>query len=210
MSRRSQEALEKTLVPSPRFMLWIDGIDGCLVCLGSQVSFGQAGQEAMADVTVFADISRLHAILTRDSEGYMLEGLRPVQVNGQPAEDQLLQSGDRVTLGKNCQFQFRQPVPVSATAQLELMSGHKLPLAVKKVIMMAETLVMGPEPQAHIVLPEVAEPIVLFRHKDGLGVKHTGAMIMDGKPCRDKAILGRNSRVTGSEFSFALEPLGKT
>jgi hypothetical protein len=195
--------------PSQRFLLWIDGIGGYLVCLGNRVTLGQATPDAFTDVPLFADISRNHAALTRDTEGYLLEAFRPVQVNSQPAERALLRPGDRVTLGASCQLQFCQPVPVSATARLDLVSGHRLPLAIDRVLLMAETLVLSPDSQAHICVPDLQQPVVLYRQKQGLAVRHAGAMTIDGQACRDRGVLGPNSRVVGEEFAFAVEPVGR-
>ena len=62
---------------------------------------------------------------------------------------------DRVTLGTSCQFQFRQAVPVSASARIDLVSGHRLRLALDGVLLMAETLVLGPGQQVHVNMPEL-------------------------------------------------------
>src|SRR5919204_3789912 len=70
----------------PQFLLWIDGVGGYLVCLGNRITLGQATPETTVDVPLFADVSRLHAALTRDTEGYLLEAMRSAQVNGEPAE----------------------------------------------------------------------------------------------------------------------------
>jgi tetratricopeptide (TPR) repeat protein len=195
--------------PSQRFLLWIDGIGGYLVCLGTRVTLGQATPDAFVDVPLFADVSRLHASLTRDTEGYLLEALRPVQVNGQAADKVLLRPGDRVTLGTSCQFQFCQPVPVSATARLDMVSGHRLPLAIDRVLLMADTLVLGPGTQAHVSIPELQQPVILFRQKDGIGVRHAGNLVIDGQPCRERGLLGPSARVSGDDFCFAVEPVGR-
>ncbi len=195
--------------PSQRFLLWLDGIGGYLICLGKRVTIGQATPDAFVDVPLFADISRMHAALTRDTEGYLLEALRPVQVNGVPAERTLLRSGDRVTLGTSCQLKFSQPVPVSATARLDLVSGHRLPLAVEHVLLMAETLVLGPDSQAHVAIPDLKSPVVLYRHKEGLAVRCAGSFSIDGQPHRERGVLGPHARVSGDEFAFALEPVGR-
>ncbi len=193
----------------PQFLLWIDGVGGYLICLSSRITLGQATPDTTVDVPLFADVSRLHAALTRDTEGYLLEGLRPVQVNGQPVLRTLLRSGDRVTLGTCCQFQFRQPVPVSASARLDIVSGHRLRLAVDAVLLMADTLVLGPGPQAHVLMPDLKEPIVLFRQKGSLGIRHAGALAVNGRPYRDRGTLEANSTVTGEDFALALEPVRK-
>lgn len=194
--------------PSQRYLLWVDGVGGYLVCLGTRITLGQATPDAYVDVPLFADVSRVHAALTRDAEGYLLEAIRPVQVNGQPAERTLLRPGDRVTLGACCQLQFQQPVPVSATARLDITSGHRLPLTIDKVFLMADTLLLGPGPQAHVVIPDVRLPIVLYRNKDGLAVKYAGKLTVDGQSGHQRSSLTSTSKVTGEEFSFALEPVG--
>ncbi|MBY0521798.1 MAG: FHA domain-containing protein [Gemmataceae bacterium] len=195
--------------PANRVLLWIDGIGGYLVCLGHRVTIGQALPEATVDVPLFADVSRLHATVTRDAEGYLLEAARTVAVNSKPVERALLQSGDRITMGASCQLQFRQPVPVSTTARLDLASGHRLAQAVDAVILMADTLVIGPGAQSHVTIPDLRQPIVLFRQKGGLGIRHAGPFTVDGQRCQERGQLGPTSRVVGEEFTFAVEPASR-
>jgi hypothetical protein len=195
-------------IPSRRFLLWIDGAGGYLVCLSPRVTIGQAAPDAFVDVPVLADVARTHASVTRDAEGYLLEAVRSVQVNGQPTDRALLQPGDRITLGTGCQFQFRQPVPVSATARLDLVSSHRLPLTLDGVILMADTLVLGPGSQAHVTIADLEEPVILFRQKDSLAVRHGGTLIVDGESYRDRAVLGETSKVRGEDFAFAVETVG--
>jgi hypothetical protein len=197
--------------PAPqRLLLWIDGVGGYLVCLGNRVTFGQATPESTVDIPVFADVSRLHASLQRDAEGYLLEAVRPVQVNGQPVSKALLRTGDRITLGNSCQFQFRQPVPVSTSARFDLVSGHRLRLAVEAVLMMADTLVLGPGPHAHVTMPDLEKPIILFRQKDGLGIRHAGNFRINGQPCSERAALEPGVTVAGDDFALALEVAHRT
>jgi hypothetical protein len=191
-----------------RFLLWIDGVGGYLVCLGSRVSLGQATPDGRADVPLVADVSRMHATLTRDNEGYLLESVRPVQVNNQTVTRALLRPNDRITLGASCQMQFRQPVPVSTSARLDLVSGHRLPLGVDGVLLMAETLILGSGTQSHVTVPDLQKPVVLFRHKDGIGFRHPGTLSINGQKSIDKGLLGPNALVAGDEISFAIEPVG--
>jgi tetratricopeptide (TPR) repeat protein len=194
--------------PPRRFLLWVDGVGGYLVCLSARITLGQATPDAFVDVPLFADVSRLHAALTRDGEGYVLEAVRAVQVNGRPSEKAILRPGDRITLGSCCQFIFRQPSAVSTTARLDLVSGHRLPIAVDGVLLMADALLLGPGPQMHVTVPQLKQPVVLFRHKDGLGVRYGGNLIVDGRPCRDRCVLSPAASVAGDDFAFALEPAG--
>jgi tetratricopeptide (TPR) repeat protein len=194
--------------PAARFLLWIDGVGGYLVCLSSRIALGQASADGHVEVPFVADVSRIHASLSRDAEGYVLEGSRSIQVNGQTTTRALLRPNDRVTLGPSCQFQFRQPVPVSATARLDLVSGHRLPLSVDGILLMAETLILGSGPQVHVRVPDLAQPFVLFRHKDGLGYRHTGPVTINGQKSSERGVFGPQATVTGDDFSFALETVG--
>jgi hypothetical protein len=185
--------------------LWIDGVGGYLVCLGNRLTFGQALPGARVDVPLVADVSRLHATLTRDAEGYVVEAVRPILVNGAAVMRALLQPGDRVTMGSSCQYLFRLPVPGSGTARLELVSGHRLPTSVDGVLLMAETLVMGGTAQSHVLIPDLKNPIVLFRHRDGLGLRAAGPMLVNGQKCNGRTMLPPEASVSGEEVSFAIE-----
>ncbi len=194
--------------PPQRVLLWIDGVGGYLICLGTRLTIGQSTADTYVDVPLIADVSRLHATLTRDAEGYLLESVRPVLVNGRPVDKALLRPNDRVTLGDNCQMQFRQPAAVSTSARLDLVSGHRMPLAVDGVLLMADTLLLGPGTQVHVCMPDLKQPVVLFRGKDGLGVRHAGGFSANGRGCKDRAVLGWDATVTADDFAFAIEALG--
>lgn len=72
--------------PGAQYLLWIDGIGGYLVCLSHRVTLGQASLDPVVDIALLADISRHHATIQRDAEGYFLEAVRRSAVNGQPSE----------------------------------------------------------------------------------------------------------------------------
>lgn len=192
-----------------RFLLWVDGVGGYLVCLANRVTFGQATSDGPVDVPLFADVSRLHAELTRDGEGYVVESGKGVLVNGKETTRTVLAAGDRVTLGATCQFLFHKPVSVSSTARLELTSGHRLPVAVDGVLLMGNELMLGPGPNAHIILPGLLAPVLLYRSKDGLGVRVPGVSFrIDDRQCIDRATLPLPAVVTSETFTFAVEPVG--
>src|SRR5262245_35429613 len=191
-----------------RFLLWIDGVGGYLVCMAPRVTLGQATPESFVDIPLFADVSRQHATLTRDNEGYLLEAVRPVQVNGDAVEKALLRPNDRVTLGGGCQMQFRLPAPVSTSARIDLVSGHRLQLTVDAVLLMADTLLLGPGAHVHVELPDCKQVIVLYRHKDQLGIRCPGEFLINGQKCRERGLLGAHATVTGDDFALAIETIG--
>jgi hypothetical protein len=201
--------IPRSLEPATQYLLWIDGVGGFLVCLSHRVTLGQANPDSVVDIPLLADVSRHHATLQRDPEGYFLEAIRKVQVNGQPTEKVLLHSSDRVTLGSSCQMQFWQPVPVSASARLELVSGHRFLHPVDGVLLMADTLLIGPGPQAHVIVQDMPGPLVLYRNKASLAVRWSGNLVIDGQDHQGKGPLAAGSTLQTEHLTLALERADK-
>jgi hypothetical protein len=194
--------------PDGRFLLWLDAVGGYLVCLDDEVILGRAGTDAVADVPLLGDLSRQHATLARDGEGYVIRAIKPTFVNNRPVETAPLRNGDVIRLGSTMELEFHQPSPVSSTARLDVVSRHRLPLAVDGVILMAETCIVGSSRQAHIPAPGLVNPVVLYRQGAGLCCRATGGFEVDGRACAARAPLTLQSSVLGEGFSFSLEPLG--
>ncbi|NBO93387.1 MAG: FHA domain-containing protein, partial [Planctomycetia bacterium] len=154
LRHRAWRAVEPATIPHPgpgaaaaadplplRFFLWVDGVGGYLVCLSNRLTFGQA--TAPVDIPLVADVSRHHAGIQRDAEGYVLEAIRSVRVNDQSITRTMLNNGDEITLGATCRLAFRLPVAANHSARLDSLSGRRLPVGVDSVFLMAETLIMG-------------------------------------------------------------------
>jgi hypothetical protein len=69
---------------------------------------------------------------------------------------------------------------------------------------MAESLVLGPGPQAHVIVPDLRKPLVLFRGKGGLGIQGS-KMLIGGRQCLDRGQIVPGSTVSGEDFSLGLE-----
>jgi hypothetical protein len=191
--------------PATQFLLWIDGVGGYLVCLNHRITLGQANPAAPVDVALLADVSRHHATLQRDPEGYFLEAVRKVQVNGKPTEKALLHSGDRITLGNSCQLQFWQPVPASTSARLDLVSGHRFVQPVQAAILMADTLLLGPGSQGHIPVPDLPQALVIYRQRAGLSVRWPGAVQVGNQTFKERAPLEPGTTVCTEHVCLALD-----
>ncbi len=194
--------------PKGRFLLWVDTVGGFLVCLDDKIILGRAGVDGNADIPLLGDLARNHATIARDGEGYLIQAVKSTFVNGREIETAPLRDGDVIRLGTSVELEFRQPSPVSATARLQVVSRHRLPLAVDGVILMAETCIIGPSSQSHIVASNVEGPIVLYRQGTGLACRASGAFEVDGRTCAARAPITLQSSVLGDGFSFSLEPLG--
>lgn len=191
-----------------RILLWADAVGGYLILMGDEIVLGRAGPDGQADVPLLGDLSRRHATLVRSGDGYLLKAHHPTFLNNRRVEAAPLSDGDVIRLGSTLELEFHQPSPVSTTARLDLVSRHRLPVAVDGVILMAESCIVGATRQAHIPAPSMAAPVVLYRQGNELWCKAPGAFEVDGRPRVGRAPLSYRSNVMGEGFSFSLEPLG--
>jgi hypothetical protein len=207
LSRPSVATPAEFVAPAKRFFLWIDGVGAYLVCLANRISIGQATGEGPVDVPLFADVSRIHAALTRDAECYLLEASKAVALNNSPAEKAVLQNGDRIALGNTCQMTFELPVPGGLSARLLLSGGRRLPMAVDGVLLMADMLVLGSGEKVHVRIPDLEKPVYLVRQKEQLVVQWDGEFRIEAEKHAGRALLPRAGTVIADPFTFAVEPV---
>jgi hypothetical protein len=192
-----------------RFLMWIDAVGGYLVCLGDRIVLGQAAEASRdVDVPILADLSRRHAILRRDAEGYLVQPIHTLRVNGRTVDGMMiLKDGDLVQLGSSVAIRFRKPHALSATACLELVSHHKTQPSVNSVLLMAETCILGPGTQNHVRCRGWGHDLILFRQIDELYCRSAGSFQIDGRLCQSRGRLTTKSRIEGDDFSLSLEPV---
>lgn len=189
-----------------RFLLWVDGVGGYLVCEDDQVILGQPVPGSQVDVPILGDISRRHARIRRDGEGYVLDPLRPVRLDGRPVSAAaLLADGNVIELGHNVRVRFRRPHPLSATARLEFVSHHRTQPSADAVLLMAESCVLGPAGHSHIECPDWSHELVIFRQGGELFCRGPSRFCIDGAAVADRGRLTRSSQVTGEDFSLSIE-----
>ena len=190
------------------WILWVDGVGGFLVCPAATVTLGQGFADPPADVPLVADVSRHHATIRRDGESYWLDAQKATTVNRQQVARTLLKGDDRIGLGDSCQLLFSRPEPLSASARLTSIGGHRFGDPVDAVLLMAQTLILSRAPQAHIVAPELSDRVVLFRDGAGLAVRASGAIRSGASTCRERAPLTFGVPVTIEDVTLMLEPRG--
>jgi hypothetical protein len=196
-----------TPAASERALLWIDAVGGYLLCLAPEVVLGQAGG-AGVDLPILGDVSRRHAKLRRQGDEYLLEPLHAATINGKPAgQVEMLEDGDEIGLGTRVRLRFRRPHPLSCSARLEFISRHRTQPSVDAVIMMAESCVLGPGEENHVVCRGWSDDLVLFRKDSQLHCRAMHPLEVDGRRFESAAPLNFDSQVTGEDFSLSLEPL---
>jgi hypothetical protein len=204
-SRAERDRALSDQFAGPRFLLWIDAVGGYLVCLGDEVKFGQAVPGNPIEVPLVADVSRHQLTIRRDAEGYVAEPVRQAWVNGNPlAAPGALGDGDLLKLGP-VEMRFRRPHALSATARLELAGFHRTRPSCDAVLLMADSCVLGPKPNSHIVCRDWPHDVVLFRQPAGLVCLAAGRFEIDGRQIQNRGAVAIGSRVSGEGFSFYLE-----
>ena len=191
-----------------RFLLWVDAVGGYWVCLGDEVVLGQPGTPGRVDLPILGDLSGRHARIRRDSEGYLIEALRDVKVDGRQVDPTaLLRDGARIQLGDAVRLLFRRPLALSATARLEFLSRHRTHPTTDAVLLMADACVLGPKPNSHVVCRDWPQEVVLYRHEGQLYCRTPGGFEIDGLRHRERGLIHRNARIAGRHFSLSLEAL---
>ncbi len=192
----------------PRFLLWIDGVGGYLVCLADEVILGQAIPDNPIAIPIQADLSRQHAKIRRQGDGYVIEPLHATWVNGQQVRGKtLLSDGDEIEMASAVRLRFRQPHALSASARLDFISHHRPQPKADGVLLMAESCVLGPKWQNHVICRDWQADVVLYRREGDLYCRAMDSIEIDGQLCDGRGQLASNSHVSGSDFSLSLEEL---
>ena len=190
-----------------RFLLWVDAVGGYLVCMDNEIEIGQAVPNNSIHLPIIADLSRQHARIRREGESYLLEPIAAVAVNGEKLNHTaLLSDNDLIEMGA-VRLRFRQPHALSATARIDFESRHRTKPSADGVLMFAESCVLGPGGNNHVVCRDWEQDVVLFRLDDRLCCRATTTILVDDRPCERRAEIRLDSRICGDDFSMSLEPL---
>jgi hypothetical protein len=197
---------------SERGLLWIDAVGGYLVCLDDVVVLGQpspgdhpSGGVQIA-VPILADLSRRHATIRRDGGAYVLEPIQRVCVDGRPVDGPIVLTDNQlIQLGEAVRLRFTKPHALSSTARLVLESHHKTQPSADAVLLMADSIVLGPNRHCHVRCREWKHDVVVFRQGNQLYCRADRPLVLDGVACDGANELRPGARVEGEEFAFAWE-----
>ncbi len=195
-----------------RFWLWVDGVGGYLVCPADDVVIGTPAGGATVDVPMLADLSRRHARIIRQGESYLFETHRPATVQGENCERKealvgksVLSARSTIDLDQGVRLRFVRPHPLSLSARLEFASAHRTQPYADAVVFLADTMVLGPDPRAHIVCPHWTDEVVVTRQDDQLFARASTGLMIDGVPHGRRGPLTLRSQVSGVGFAFSLD-----
>ncbi|GIW93023.1 MAG: hypothetical protein KatS3mg110_1064 [Pirellulaceae bacterium] len=152
-----------------------------LVVSSGEVCIGTPRAEGV-HVPIMGPIHNRHAVLLRDRDSWQIAVAHdrqgrpcPVSVNGRPIETLFrLSDGDIVQLGEcSWGWRFSLPVPGSATAVLEPISGSRPMIwtaygsPVSRVVLMDKELVLKANHPAHLVVSDLPCQQVSFVWREG-------------------------------------------
>ncbi len=202
------EGSVKNSAAKNRLLLWVDAVGGFYICSGNEIRVGQAVPDSTIELPLLADLSRHHATIRRDEEGYTVEPIRDVRLNGEVIEQvSWLNDGSLIEMGPALKMRFRRPHPLSATARLDFVSNHRTQPTAAAVLLLSDTCVMGPSPHNHVVCRQWPHDVVLYRQHGGLHCRSETAFEIDGTRHDRQGPLTRHSHVIGEQFSFSLEEI---
>jgi tetratricopeptide (TPR) repeat protein len=142
-------------------LLLVDGTGSSLLIRRNTVRIGRAGGNADIDVPLPADMQSHHADILRQGDDYFLMAVGPTEVNRRRVTRTLLRDGDRIVMG-NGKMVFRRSSDRSGSAVLVLSDRTRAPQDVDRVVLFADTCLIGPDPSCHIRTREGDTRLVAF------------------------------------------------
>ena len=195
------------LTSGNKFLLWVDGVGGYLVCGNRVNSLGQAIDGARVDIGIQGDLRSHHANLERVDGGHLLEPIGNISVDGILLNSKVvLKNGQKLCLEGGVELAYSQTHALSKTARLNFVSRHRsVPLA-DAVILPGASIILGPNRSNHVYCPTWSENLLLFERSGQWFCRSKLAMEVDGKFVKTEASIELNSRIVGDDFSLTLEP----
>jgi hypothetical protein len=206
-----------------RYTLWIDGVGAWQLLTSPVVTLGRATAPVSpllvgnslakdgsdeADVAIMSSISRKHAQLERVNESWVLTAHSAMDVEGRSVDGQAVLPDDcELTLGGSVQLGFCVTTPLSTSARLSFLSEHRPTGTVDGVVLMAQTVLLGPGPENHVRCPQWPASVVLVRNRSGLAVKSRKDIFVDGSLVTGLTRLSSGQVVSGTDFRFRLEEI---
>ncbi|MCC9603806.1 hypothetical protein LOC67_24915 [Stieleria sp. JC731] len=166
--------------------LWIDRCGGYALFAGDQLTVGGVRQDdRRADIAVQSDWRRIEGTLHRHGGDYFWTTVPEKAANFGPStgvsvaagqtrqpgqssaigrdapKRQLLVDGSRFPIAGSASMRIRKPSVLSASAVLELDAPHRFDAHVDKVLIAAQTLLIGPTVANHICCPGLEISAVL-------------------------------------------------
>ena len=76
---------------------------------------------------------------------------------------------------------------------------------VQAVLLMADTLVIGPDVQSHVQVPDMTQALILYRNRQGLAARWPGNLQINGRSVHERGPLEPGSTLYNEQITLALE-----
>ncbi len=194
--------------------IWIDGVGCFWLSQSDRVTIGGPGMPSAksddsretADLAILSDLKRRHATIVRTGEGYLLEAHGPVRVAGREVHDRVaLSDGAMIELGRSVRLRFRQPSALSLSARLDFVSDHRPTQTVDAVVLLADTCLLGPTDDNHVVCPDWSGQVLLVRQGEELWCRSRQVLTVNGHRLGSGRRLQSGDIVSGDDSRFRIE-----
>lgn len=211
---RHPPAVNRSATQGAMSVLWIDGVGCFWLSQNARLTIGGPGVPSAkpndaretADLAILSDLQRRHATIVRTGEGYLLEAHGPARVAGREVLDRVaLFDGALIELGRSVRLKFRQPSALSLSARLDFLSDHRPTQSVDAVVLLADTCLLGPGDDNHIVCPDWSGPVVLVRQGNELWCRSRQSLTVNGHRLGSGRRLQSGDIVSGEESQFRIE-----
>ncbi len=192
----------------PRGLLWVDAVGGFLLYPTDEITVGQAVPGTDVDLPILGDLSRKHVVIQRFGSDYVVRPIGPTVLDGRILDGPTpLTDGDTLHLG-GIRLRFRQPNPLSSTACLDIISQHRTQPSSDGIVLLAETCLLGPKEDNHIVCRDWEGQVILMPAGDGrFRFKAEKSVTIDDISSCDTGVIAWGSRLASDDFAFMLERL---
>ena len=201
---------DSVLAQASSFLIWVDGVGGYLVCTKPINFIGQAIEGSLVSIPLQADVRQRHARLETIAGQHVIQPLGPVAIDGRevPVDESIaIRTGQQISLGNKVRLAYRQDHPLSKTARLDFVSRHRTLPWSDGVVLAAQSIILGPNPNNHIFCPSWKSDLVLFRRNDTWFAKCKLEFCVDQQALASESEIQFDSRLFGDNFSLKLEPV---
>jgi len=191
-----------------KFLLWVDGVGGYLVCGGRVSSLGQAIDSAKVDIGIQGNLRSHHANVERVQGGHVLEPIGNISIGGVDLDSKVvLKNGQKLAFEGGVELAYCQTHALSKTARLDFVSRHRSVPWADAVILPVTSIILGPNRLNHVYCPTWGENLMLFERSGQWFCRSKQPMEVDGRLVTKETAIGLDSRIVGDDFSITLEPV---
>ena len=208
MAERVMPAPHDASLPS-KFLTQIDGVGSFLVFRDSRITAGPISSSSRPTLGLIADPNTPVITIERVEGDYFVRSQTPIQVNGQPVSESLLQDGDRISLSPRCRLRFHLPNPASTTAMLTISGARLSRPDIRQLVLMDRDILVGPYANNHIRTDQLKEPIALFAQNGRLLCRAKESILVDGRSFDPSVGLAMDKRVEIGALSMVVTRLGE-